>query len=82
MESQVSERARISSLLSEINSCKAAGLSRSEVIEAADLMLRCEQLRDGDEIEETGPGFISMSPERIRRREIRKRLCLLKRKPR
>jgi len=62
-ESQVSERVRMLSLLSDINSWREAGLSSSGVTVVIDLELRCEIfMRAGD----VGPGLISMSPARRR----------------
>lgn len=67
--SQVSDRDRISSLLSEIASWMEAGLSRWGVMDEADLMLRCEMVMVEDKV---GPGLTSISPARRSMREKRK----------
>ena len=51
-----------------------AGLSSSGVMEVADLILRCEMIKEVDEV---GPGLTSMSPARRRISVRRTELCLL-----
>ena len=45
-----------------MNSCRMQGLCRVSVIEAAERMLRHANERD---VDDKGPGFTSMSPDRI-----------------
>ena len=69
IESQVSERVRISMFWSDISSRMSVGLSWVVVIEVTERTLRWAQMRD-EKI--TGPGLISMSPER--RRKLKREL--------
>jgi hypothetical protein len=66
--SQVSERERMSSELSEMNSMMEAGLLRSEVMVEADLMLKCD-IRKEERRQGTGPGLTSTSPANSRSME-------------
>jgi hypothetical protein len=67
LESQVSVRERISIALSEINSCKTAGLSSSGLIDDAERMLSNENLIVVNEFK--GPGLSSTSPESKKQKE-------------
>ena len=60
-----------------MNSWRTAGLLSSGVAVVADLMLRWEILRVDVEIG-FGPGFISMSPARRRRKEMTEKGLLVK----
>jgi len=64
--SQVSERERMSTELSEMNSMMAAGLLISEVMVEADLMLKCDIHNEEGKFGQ-GPGLISISPARSSR---------------
>jgi hypothetical protein len=66
--SQVSDRDRMSRLLSKMSSWREQGLSRSRFITEADLVLKWEMLML---LGKVGPGFTSMSPARSRIRESR-----------
>ena len=78
LESQASERVRMSKFWSEINSCRTAGLSRSGVIVVADLILRCEMLRVLElSAVDIGPGLSSISPASRSRQKVKIKVFLV-----
>lgn len=67
---QVSVRAKVSIRLSVMNSCKRYGLSRIEVTEDADLMLRHANCSVGSM--KSGPGLGSTLPDKRSNKVIKK----------